>query len=1013
MQKQRPGLLILPSFAFGPGGNATIAKLKMACLDENQVLALVHGRLSGDELQAAQEHLDGCMDCLDLVGFYQQSAEITQDDDETHDHEFVPLSESEEIELNATQGSKIGRYEVIRSLGRGGMGVVYLARDPELDRPVALKLVKPSLQADERADHFEKRLMREARAMAKLAHPNVLTIYDVGIQEGSVFLASEWVDGCTLDEWMSEGPHRWPPVAARFREAARGLVAAHAAGLVHRDFKPSNVMVGKDERVRVFDFGLVKSTTGSIGDVTTQLSGNFVVGTPAYMSPEQMVGKAADERSDQFSFCASLYEALAGVRPFTGRNLTELLTNIGSGKLDEPKKIPKWLWDMIKRGLKKNPDDRHASMKVVLEILEKGLGNRRRRSVMVAVASLTLVGIAAGATGIWRGQDDSESLCGEEGKALGEAWSQQRRSAVQQSILSSQAPYAADLWHSAGESFDQYAKDWQRQSRLSCVETRAKKQQPETVFERRGLCFSRLRSELDSVTAALAKGEDAAVLRNAVVLAQGLSPVASCSAARAQDEFAADATSEDKERLKKIWPKVKEVDTLVRSERYLEALTLSDPLISKSEGNRQIEARLWASRGSAHRALGQYKEAVLAFEKTFYAAVAGKHDDIAAEATTEIVGILAVHIRDADRAERWRQLAESAVERVDTPLVLGRWRRVQGGAAQAKEDFASAEEHFRASVQILESAFGESHVEVALSLVAMGRCQSMQGKAEAEATLRRAAQIRRALVGARHPDTATAEIVLATALMQQGKSSEAQELVESALESLTASLGEEHPRVASALNSVAQFQVEAGDVEAANRTLLQALRIKRVVHGAHPRLVSTLTNLMEVDRMRDRDGDAVIHGNEALQILEEHSMGTATQIRRLELGVADALVGSGDFAAAQTVCERVVKEAEGITLDAATQGRVLTCLGRVQLAEGKKREGKELLHNAIELLQKGSPSRLALARFALAQSLGSGPAVEEASQAWRLFSAAGLSWAREKAEVEAWLDERGAAIPSP
>jgi serine/threonine-protein kinase len=336
----------------------------MACLDENQVLALVEGRLRGEELSAAQDHLDGCADCLDLVGAMQQSAddkparshtsagEIHFDANvATLDHsqaQFRPLSESEELDLR--KGSQIGRYEVERTIGRGGMGVVYLARDPKLGRQVALKLVKPSLHGDERAEHFERRLMREARAMAKLAHPNVLTIYDVGLESsGQVFLASEWVDGGTLEDWMRDGPHSWPSVVRQYREAAQGLLAAHAAGLIHRDFKPSNVMVGNDGRVRVFDFGLVKALPGSIGEITTQLSGGFVVGTPAYMAPEQMIGKQADERSDQFSFCASLYEGLAGTRPFAGRNITELLSNISKGEIEEPKKIPKWLWEMMSR----------------------------------------------------------------------------------------------------------------------------------------------------------------------------------------------------------------------------------------------------------------------------------------------------------------------------------------------------------------------------------------------------------------------------------------------------------------------------------------------------------------------------------------------------------------------------------------------------------------------------------------------------------------------------------------
>lgn len=994
----------------------------MACLDENQVLALVHARLTGDELHAAQQHLDSCMDCLDLVGFYQQSTQDTEEQ-ETQDQSFVPLSESEEIDLVAPKGSTIGRYEVIRSLGRGGMGVVYLARDPKLDRRVALKLVKPSLQSDERAGHFEKRLMREARAMAKLAHPNVLTIYDVGIEEGQVFLASEWVDGCTLDVWMSEGPHRWPPVAVRFREAARGLVAAHAAGLVHRDFKPSNVMVGKDERVRVFDFGLVKATTANIGDITTQLSGNFVVGTPAYMSPEQMVGKTADERSDQFSFCASLYEALAGVRPFSGRNLTELLTNIAAGKFEEPKKIPKWLWDMIKRGLKKNPEDRHASMAEVLQILERGLDHRRRRSMMVAMAVLALVGATGGATGLWRGHSDDDALCGDMGSALGEAWSQTRRNAAETAILSSQAPYAQDAWRSAARLFDDYAEDWQHQLRSSCIDTRVKKQQSEAVLERRGQCFSRLRSELDSVSAVLVSGEAGAV-RELVTLAQGLSPIASCSASRAQEEFNPLAAADEREGLEELWLKVKEVDTLVRTGKYAEALATSKQLLSQNHGNRQAEARLWASEGMARRSLGEYKVAVLALEKSFYAAVAGKHDDIAAHATTDIFSIVAVHLQDEERADRWRQLAESAVERVDSPLVLGKWRRALGRAAVANRDLTGAEQHFRASLLILEAELGQNHGEVASSAAALGRCLLRRHEPQkAEPLLQRAVKIWSSLVGATHPETAGAQIDMATALVDLGRAAEAEQVTERAVDALIAAFGEEHTQVAAALNSLAEYRVAAGDFEAANQTLLRSLRIKRAVHGnSHARLASTLTNLMDVDRMRYRPSDAVIHGSEALQILLAQPTGASNaQIRRVQLGVAEARLAGGDAHGARAICLELHQEAETAgSLSTTHRGRVLTCLGRASLAQGKKRAGRELLEQAMVVFgSEGARVRLAVALFELGKANATtkrgthSAGIEEVQQALTYFTEAGPSWGRERQQVEAWLQQVGATTPSP
>ncbi len=981
----------------------------MACLDENQVLALVHGRLKGAELEAAQQHLDGCVDCLDLVGFYQQSAQDVEAEVETYDHDFVPLSESEEIDLKAPEGSKIGRYEVIRSLGRGGMGVVYLARDPKLGRRVALKLVKPSLSSDERADHFEKRLMREARAMAQLAHPNVLTIYDVGIQEGQVFLASEWVDGCTMDEWMGQGPHRWPTIAQRFREAARGLVAAHAAGLIHRDFKPSNVMVGKDERVRVFDFGLVKSTTANIGDITTQLSGNFVVGTPAYMAPEQMVGKTADERSDQFSFCASIYEALAGVRPFTGRNLTELLTNIGSGKLEEPKKIPKWLWDLIRRGLKKKPEERHESMAVVLQIMEDGLSNRRRRSVLAGAFAALVGGAVLALSGVWPGQDAQAARCGKLEIDLGASWNPVLRDKIETATLASSLPFASTSWQTTSGLIDTYAVDWKRELRASCIETRIAKQQSQVLLQRRSDCFERLRSELASVTSTLVGGEDNTVT-SMVALAQGLSPIDSCSAARARDEFSSLAGEGEREAIRKLWPQVKEVDSLLTRGDYHEVLVQSESLLTQTRSNRRAEARLLGSRGTALQLLGDYKDAVVALESSFYAAVAGRHDEIAAQATTHIYKLVVVLLKDEEGASSWLQLAGSAVERVNTPLARGHWRRVQGKAALVRKDYEAAEGHFRASLELLESTLGPEHREVAMAVGALGRCQATMGDAsEAHATLGRAVQLWSALAGPGHPDTAVAQIDLAAGMSAQGKAADAKTLVESAVRALVVALGEENPIVAWALNSMAEYYVADGEYAAASQTLLRALRAKRALHGnSHPLLASTLTNLMEVDRMLGRSGDAVIHGSEAVEILLVASKKESnSQIRRLQIAVAEARLASGDLLGADETCTQLESASEKD--DASQRGRVLTCLARTRISRGDKREGRTLLSEALAAFgNEGARHRVAVAIFVQAKLNYENKStrknsIDEAQEALARFADAGPAWAREREQVSTWL----------
>jgi eukaryotic-like serine/threonine-protein kinase len=223
----------------------------------------------------------------------------------------------------------VGRYRLLRLVGRGGMGEVYAAHDPELDRKVAIKI----LRADARPDNIEAaRLAREAQAVARLSHPNVVAIYDVGSSGGRMFLAMELVEGETLAVWLARQTRTPSEILDMFLMAGRGLEAAHRAGIVHRDFKPQNVMVARDGSARVMDFGLAAAGgPGTTGQVRLTKAG-AILGTPLYMSPEQMVGQPVDLRADQFSFCVALWEALHGARPFEGTTLLELRGDVLAGK---------------------------------------------------------------------------------------------------------------------------------------------------------------------------------------------------------------------------------------------------------------------------------------------------------------------------------------------------------------------------------------------------------------------------------------------------------------------------------------------------------------------------------------------------------------------------------------------------------------------------------------------------------------------------------------------------------
>ncbi len=324
------------------------------------------------------------------------------------------------------QPVRVGRYQVQARIGAGGMGVVYRAHDPELARDVAVKFMNNEAPGNAEAATARARLVREARAMARLAHPNVIHVYDVGTVDDGVFIAMELVEGESLATWLAREQRDWLEVLRRYVDAGRGLAAAHAAGVVHRDFKPENVLVGIDGRVRVGDFGLagapaiagaasfddLKSSDAELDEAS--MSGGALtrtgalLGTPKYMAPEQEHGALASARSDQFSFCVALYEGFYGRPPFEGDTIARYRRNVRHGRVLPPPldtKVKGWVHAEIVRGMSGDPAERHPGMEVLLDRLERALVDpriarswvRRFAVVVPLVAVAVAVGVIVGA----------------------------------------------------------------------------------------------------------------------------------------------------------------------------------------------------------------------------------------------------------------------------------------------------------------------------------------------------------------------------------------------------------------------------------------------------------------------------------------------------------------------------------------------------------------------------------------------------------------------------------------
>lgn len=388
--------------------------LAVECLDANVVQDMMSGGLDAMARIDVLGHLDACDECRELLGLLATDAAraveaapagtvLTRNPARALRHSGLTVAadadgDDRNVASAIAPGALLGRYVVEKRLGEGAMGVVWQARDPKLGRQVALKLLK------RRDAARTKQLMFEAQAMARLSHPNVVSVYDVGVADGTTYIAMELVGGSNLRDWRAAADRSVAQIVATFIAAGRGLSAAHAAGIVHRDFKPDNVLIGSDGRICVSDFGLAAWPSDSglpwQPGADTAVPAGAILGTPAYMAPEQFSGGNVDPRTDQFSFCASLYEALYGHRPFGGKSFYELADNVAMGRVKAPPRhrhVSRGLRAIVMRGLSPTPGDRFATMEHLLAQLGRDRARPWRRAAIACAALAAVLALGLGA----------------------------------------------------------------------------------------------------------------------------------------------------------------------------------------------------------------------------------------------------------------------------------------------------------------------------------------------------------------------------------------------------------------------------------------------------------------------------------------------------------------------------------------------------------------------------------------------------------------------------------------
>lgn len=778
---------------------------------------------------------------------------------------------------------KIGRFTVLDRVGAGGMGVVYAVYDAALDRRVAVKLIRGG-----GAPELRERLRREAQALAKLSHPNVVPVFEVGEHEGEAFLAMEFVEGQTLRQWAKEANRDVGEVVEKYVQAGRGLEAAHGAGLVHRDFKPDNAIVGAGGRVRVLDFGLAqhsdhtKSITselastrpnqklpeGSAGFDTPLTQTGALLGTPYYMAPEQLAGTETDHRSDQFSFCVSLWEAICRQRPFPGDQLHDLMEAVAEGTLQDPPaeaKLPARVRAVLERGLCVDPDKRWPSMASLLEALDAGA----RPSQRFAWLALPAVGLGVAAVAFATGSEQDEPCIGAQ-QQLAEVWDDGRREAAEGAMKATGVTYAAETWNRTSLALEGYATEWTDMHRDACLATAVRREQSTEVLDLRMGCLHRAKLEMGSVVR-LFEDADEKVVARARELVESLPELERCADTDRLRSEVAPPSDEDAPKVDALRVALADAHAARLAGRFDDAQAA---LESAHEALRQTsyepaEIEYGHVEGALFKNQGRYDEAEKAYRGVLELATRRLQPGAMRDAAIELMTLVGAEQKRGEEAlQSFRMLAEQ--------LSAGDLRseaRVASGLGFvlfSERRYAEAEEQIRLAMKLMTQHRGPDHLEVAHLHEALAQMLMYQGRLdESETEERTALEAFERLLGPEHPRLASSRVTLGNVLFYQGKLDAAEEAYRLALAAQHKALGPNHPALAGSHTGLGMVLDSRGDLASAETEFRRSLEIKETALGPdHPETAQARANLAELLSIRGKYDQAEEQARLALKSYE-------------------------------------------------------------------------------------------------------------------------------------------------
>jgi serine/threonine protein kinase/tetratricopeptide (TPR) repeat protein len=778
-------------------------------------------------------------------------------------------------------GATIDRFIVLSVVGEGGFGRVYAAYDPELDRQIALKLLE--ISPEERTDTEIARVRREAQALAKITHPNVVTVYDVGQHDGRLYLAMEYVSGQTLRAWVQSRRPSWREIVDAFVAAGQGLLAVHEAGLVHRDVKPDNIMIGNDGRVRVMDFGLAREgheslaitqrSAGELLGATTLTRTGAVSGTPAYMAPEQHLGQPFDARTDQFALCVSLWETLYGQRPFAGDNLASLAYHVTQGERRPPptdSDVPSWLRRAVERGLAVEPASRYPNLAELLDALRRDPAERRRQTLVVG-GGIALLAALLGTMWYSGSNSDPAQACANV-ETLDAVWDPSRSPAqLSQAFERSGSPLAATASERVNQRLDAWALEWNAARRDSCEDTHVRHEQSEALMDSRIACLDRRRARVAGLVEAF-MAADVELVREAPSIVAKLESLDGCSNAERllgetplpTDEATAASISRLRLQLEVLSARA---DTRRTDSLVTEARALAVAADETGYAPLRVDARMLVA--TAEEIEVELQRSLASTQAAYYLALQENLIDRAALAAVAIMwrtslseplsptlpiwsehakvlveraepdgvlearrlvneGIIAFHRGDMVRAASLTREAIPIAERwvgarsvmvADYRNNLGYWTLMLGDEDEART-------HFEFSLSVWSEMLGPNHPRLSIAQLSLAEIALDQGNLdEARIAAERGLQLSEAAGEGNGPNAAYALVVIADLDRLAGKRDEAREGYERALAITTASVGAEHWRSALALAGLGQLAIDEGDVASASTQFETAARI--------------------------------------------------------------------------------------------------------------------------------------------------------------------------------------------